>query len=193
MKKWTLAFLGSSALTLAFAAHASPMTFQLDPDHTYPSFETDHFGGVSVWRGKFNQTSGKVVMDAAKKTGELEAVIDMNSFDTGNAALNTHAKGAEILNVAKYPQAVYKGKLVKFVQGHPTEVIGQLTLNGVTKPMTLKINQFKCINNPMTKKYTCGTDASATFDRSTFGIDYGKGYGFNMKTTLRIQAEAIKQ
>ena len=188
-----MSVIGAVAMITAMAAQAAPVTYQFDPDHTYPSFETDHFGGISTWRGKFTQTSGKVVVDTAKKTGQLEAVINMDSFDSGNAGLNTHAKGAEILDVAKYPTAVYKGTLTKFVQGKPTEVVGQLTLRGVTKPLNLKVNAFKCFVNPMSKKETCGADASAKFDRADYGIEYGKGYGFDMKTTLRIQVEGIRQ
>ena len=193
MKKTAAGVVGAVALMAAMAAQAAPVTYQFDPDHTYPSFETDHFGGISTWRGKFTQTSGKVVVDTAKKTGELEAVINMDSFDSGNEGLNTHAKGAEILDVAKYPTAVYKGKLTKFKLGKPTEVVGELTLHGVTKPLNLKINSFKCFENPMSKKETCGADATAKFDRAVFGIDYGKGYGFNMQTTLNIQVEGIRQ
>ena len=193
MKKTAMSVIGAVALMAAMAAQAAPVTYQFDPDHTYPSFETDHFGGISTWRGKFTQTSGKVVVDTEKKTGQLEAVINMDSFDSGNAALNTHAKSAEILDVAKYPTAIYKGTLSKFKQGKPTEVVGQLTLHGVTKPLNLKVNSFKCFVNPMSKKETCGADASAKFDRADYGIDYGKGYGFDMKTTLRIQVEGIRQ
>ena len=193
MKKTAMGLMGAMAMVAAMAVQAALVTYNFDPDHTYPSFEADHFGGISTWRGKFTQTTGKVVVDAAKKTGQLEAVIKMDSFDTGNAALNTHAKGPEILDVAKYPTAVYKGTLSHFKQGKPTEVVGQLTLHGVTKPLTLKVDSFKCFVNPMSKKETCGADASAKFDRSAFGIGYGKDFGFKMQTKLRIQVEGIRE
>ncbi|UOO88510.1 YceI family protein [Vitreoscilla massiliensis] len=193
MKKTAMGLMGAMAMVAAMAVQAAPVTYNFDPDHTYPSFEADHFGGISTWRGKFTQSSGKVVLDAAKKTGQLEAVIKMDSFDSGNAALNTHAKGPEILDVAKYPTAVYKGTLSHFKQGKPTAVVGQLTLHGVTKPLTLKVDSFKCFVNPMSKKETCGADASAKFDRSDFGIGYGKDFGFKMQTKLRIQVEGIRE
>ncbi|HEX8478039.1 MAG TPA: YceI family protein, partial [Telluria sp.] len=82
---------------------------------------------------------------------------------------------------------------VKFNGTTPTEVMGELTLHGVTKPVSLKINSYKCFTNPMLKKEVCGTDATATFNRADFGIDYGKAYGFTMPVTLRIQAEGVKQ
>jgi polyisoprenoid-binding protein YceI len=106
--------------------------------------------------------------------------------------MNGHAKSAEMFDVAKFPTATYKGKLV-FKGDVPTSVNGELTLHGVTKPVTLTINKFKCIVNPMIKKEVCGADASATFKRSDFGVNYGDAYGFNMDVKLAIQVEAIKQ
>ena len=97
-----------------------------------------------------------------------------------------------MLDVAKYPTATYKGTLTNFKNGAPTEVRGELTLHGVTKPVTLKINQFLCKPNPMTKKEVCGADASGTFNRADFGISYGDKYGFKMDVKLAIQVEAIR-
>ena len=70
---------------------------------------------------------------------------------------------------------------------------GQLTLHGVTKPVTLTVNKFKCMINPMTKKEVCGADASGTFKRNDFGVSYGESYGFNMDVKLAIQVEGVKQ
>jgi len=75
----------------------------------------------------------------------------------------------------------------------PVEVIGELTMHGVTKPLNLKIESFKCFQNPMLKREVCGTESTATFDRSDFGVDFGKTYGFKMATVLHIQAEGVKQ
>jgi polyisoprenoid-binding protein YceI len=82
---------------------------------------------------------------------------------------------------------------MKFKGDVPTEVMGDLTLHGVTKPVTLTIQSFKCFTHPMMKKEVCGTESTATFDRADFGIDYGKAYGFSMKTVLHIQAEGVRQ
>jgi polyisoprenoid-binding protein YceI len=75
----------------------------------------------------------------------------------------------------------------------PATVDGELTLHGVTKPVTLTINKFKCIMHPMLKREVCGADASATFKRSDFGVSYGESYGFNQEVKLAIQVEAVKQ
>jgi polyisoprenoid-binding protein YceI len=172
------------------AALASPVTYQVDPAHTYPSFEADHFGGLSVWRGKFDSSSGTIVLDREAGTGTVDIKVDTASIDFGQAKLNEHTKSAEMFDVQKYPTAAYKGTLVDFKNGAPTEVRGELTLHGVTRPVNLKINSFLCKMTPMSKKERCGADASATFNRADFGIDYGVKYGFNMQVKLAIQVEA---
>lgn len=171
-------------------AFAAPVTYVIDPKHTYPSFAADHMGGLSVWRGKFTETSGKVVYDKDAKTGSIDVTVNVGSIDFGNAKLDEHAKSAEIFDAAKYPTATYVGKLTKWNGSSPTEAEGTFTLHGVSKPLTLKINSFMCKPNPMTKKEVCGADASASFDRSDYGITFGQAYGFQMWVKLDIQVEA---
>ena len=177
---------------IAGATAAAPVTYNIDPNHTYPSFAADHMGGLSVWRGKFRSSSGTVILDSAAHEGEVNITVDTASIDFGHAKLNEDAKTAELFDVAKFPTATYKGKLANFKNEAPTAVIGELTLHGVTKPVNLTIHSFKCMLIPMTKKQTCGADASATINRADFGIDIGKAYGFNMAVELAIQVEAIK-
>jgi polyisoprenoid-binding protein YceI len=183
-------------LALLAAVFASSAAFadvyKVDSGHTFPSFEADHFGGLSNWRGKFDKTDGTIVLDRANKTGTVDINIDATSLDFGHAKLNEHAKGPDMFDVAKYPTANYKGKLV-FKGDVPTSVDGELTLHGVTKPVTLHINQFKCMPHPMFKREVCGADATATFNRADFGVDYGVKMGFKPEVKLAIQVEAIKQ
>jgi len=184
--------LAAAMLTLvAGAVLAAPETYQIDPAHTYPSFETDHFAGMSVWRGKFDKTSGTIVLDKEKGTGTVEVTVDAASIDFGHAKLNEHTKSAEMLDVGKYPTATYKGTLTGFKNGVPTGVDGQFTLHGVTHPLKLTINQFKCMTYP-DKKEHCGADASATFNRADYGISYGDKYGFKMDVKLAIQVEGAR-
>ncbi len=178
---------------VASAALASPVTYQVDPGHTYPSFAADHMGGLSVWRGKFDKSSGTIVLDKDKSAGTVDITVDTSSIDFGHEKLNEHAKGPDMFDVAKYPTATYKGKLANFKNGAPTQVQGEFTLKGVTKPLTLTINQFECKPNPMTKKEVCGADASATFNRKDYNLSYGEGYGFKMEVALSIQVEAVRQ
>jgi len=182
---------GLLALLSLASANAAEVKYQLDPDHTYPSFEADHLGGLSVWRGKFNHSRGTVTLDKAGGSGTVNVVVDMKSADFGQDQLNEKAQGKELFESDKYPTATYQGKLVNFVNGAPTEVVGHLTLHGVTRPLTLKIRSFKCMPHPLLKRELCGADALATFQRDAFGMDAGKDYGFDMTVTLRIQVEAI--
>ena len=188
--KLTRFFFTLLAASAAVSAHAAD-SYTIDPSHTYPSFEADHMG-VSVWRGKFTKTSGTVTLDRTAKTGSMEITVDASSIDFGHTKMNDHAKGPDMFDVAKYPTAIYKGTAIKFEGDKPVAVDGTLTLHGVTKPLTLTINKFNCIQHPMLKREVCGGDASATFNRADFGIDYGAKYGFSMETKLAIQVEAIK-
>jgi polyisoprenoid-binding protein YceI len=177
------------ALTAGGVTQAA--TYSIDPSHTYPSFEADHFGGLSTWRGKFNSTTGKVTLDKAAGTGTVDITVDTASADFGQEELNKAARGTELFDVAKYPKATYRGRLTDFVNGAPTKVTGELTLHGVTKPLDLTINSFKCMQHPMFKRELCGADAIASFKRDDFGMDSGKAYGFKMDVLLRIQVEAL--
>jgi polyisoprenoid-binding protein YceI len=173
-------------------ASAAPATYTLDPDHTHPSFEVDHFGGLSTWRGTFKKTTGKVIYDATAKAGVVDVLIDTASIDFAHDKLNEHVTSAEMLDVAKFPTAQYKGKFSEFSVNTPKTIVGELTLHGITKPVTLSINSFKCFDHPMLKKEVCGADASGTFNRADFGVNYGEGYGFKQDVLLRIQVEGIK-
>jgi polyisoprenoid-binding protein YceI len=187
-----------SAFALAFAAlvtgnaFAAPVTYKIDPAHSYPAFEADHFGGMSLWRGKFTRSSGTLVYDKDARSGTVEVTIETKSIDMGLDAMNEHAVSPDLLDAAKYPTATFKGKLAKFNGDKPTEVQGQLTLHGVTKPVTLKVSSFQCRYIDYTKKDTCGAEASATINREAFGITYGKDLGFRMEVVLRIGVEGHK-
>jgi polyisoprenoid-binding protein YceI len=175
----------------AVGAHAEEARYTLDPTHTYPSFEADHFG-VSKWRGKMDHSSGTVTLNRAAHSGTVNVTIDLRSIDFGLEALNSWAVGPEFFNAAQYPQATYVGRFTQFKGDVPTHVDGQLTLHGVTRPMSLTINSFACKPHPLLKREWCGADALGTFQRDQFGLSAGKDYGFNMGVTLRIQVEGVK-
>jgi polyisoprenoid-binding protein YceI len=184
--------LAASTLLVAGAALAAPVKYNIDPNHTYPSFEADHQGGLSLWRGKFRGTTGTVLYDKAGKAGSVDITIDTASIDFGHDKMSEHAKGADMFDAAKYPTTTFKGKFAKFNGEAPTEVVGELTLHGITKPVTLTINSFTCRppRPPMQKTEKCGADASATINRGDYGIDFGKQMGFRMDAKLQIQVEA---
>ena len=183
--------VAAAAMSTLGTALAAADTYVIEPNHTYPSFEADHMG-ISVWRGKFKKTSGTITLDRAAKTGTLDITVDTTTLDFGHEKMNAHAMGADMFDVAKFPTATYKAKSISFTGDVPSSVDGELTLHGVTKPVTLTINKFKCIDHPMLKREVCGADVSGTFKRSDFGINYGLPR-FSPEVKLAIQVEAVKQ
>ena len=188
----TLRALSLLAIAASATAAAAPETFNIDPNHTHPTFETDHMGGLSTWRGIFKATGGTVTLDRTAGTGKVSVTIDTKSVDLDHEKLSQHVSSPDMLDVEKFPTATYEGTLGGFKDGAPTTVTGNLTLHGVTKPVPLTIDSFKCMTNPGTKKYVCGADARGSFNRADFGINYGDQYGFKMDVALRIQVEAIR-
>ena len=172
---------------------AKPITYEIDSSHTFPAFEADHMGGLSLWRGKINSTSGEIVLDKDKETGSVNVIMDMSTIDFGHEGMNKHAKNSDMFDVEKYPEAVYRGNLTDFIDGAPTKVKGSLTLHGVTKPVDLDIKSFKCRLHPFKLKQVCGADAYGNIMRDDFGVDYAKRLGFKMEVALRIGVEAIKK
>jgi len=177
MKK--LALLGALVLAAPLAAMAAPETYVIDPIHSYPHFAVDHLG-VSTTRGRFDKMSGTFTVDTAAKTGGVELVIESASVSTGDRdkgarkrSRDEHLRGADFFNVAEFPKMSYKSTAVKFNGDVPVEVQGQLTLLGVSKPVTLKIERWVCKDHPFRKKPMCGGDASGSFKRTDFGMKYG--------------------
>ena len=186
-----LGAFGLACALLAAAAGAEPVTYRVDPRHTFPAFEADHQGGLSVWRGKIERSAGTIVLDREARTGTVEMTMDMDSIDFGLDEMNTHAKAGDILDVARFPTAAYTGALVDFGRtGVPTAVEGELTLHGITRPLRLEIERFQCQPHHRTGVETCGADASATFNRDDFDVSYGKDDGFFMYVNLLLTVEA---
>lgn len=182
--------LATTLLAIASATHAAPVTYEIEPTHTYPSFEADHMG-LSHWRGKLNKSAGTIVYDKATGAGSVDVQMDLASIDFGLEAMNAWARGKDFFNVEQNPSATFKGRFEGAKAGVPTLVVGELTLHGKTRPMALTIHHIKCIPHPMLKRDFCGADASGSFNRDEFGLGAGKDWGFNMNVTLRIQVEAV--
>lgn len=170
--------LGALALALPLAAAAAPESYTLDPYHTYAHFAVDHFGVSMLW-GRFDRSSGKFTIDRAAKKGSLEITVETASVSTGDnerggrpRTLDEHLKTPDFFNVAEFPRMTYKASDVKFSGDNPTEVSGELTLLGVTKPLTLKIERWVCKDNPFSKKPMCGGNASGVLKRTDFGMKY---------------------
>lgn len=177
---------------MAFSSIGQAADYTIDPSHTYPAFEADHLGGVSKWRGKITKTDGTLSFDKAAKTGKVSVTMQMKSIDFGFAKMNEHAIGPDIFDTDMFPTAQFVSDSFVFKGDKLVSVPGKLTLKGVTKPVTLKINEFKCTMHPFAKREVCGADAEATINRSDFGVDYGVQMGFKPEVKLLISIEAIK-
>ena len=190
LKRLMMIVLLVSVAPLSFG---KPVTYEIDPNHTFPAFEADHMGGLSLWRGKINSTSGEVVLDKKNKTGSVNVVMEMLSIDFGHDEMNKRAKSDDMFDIEEFPQASYEGKLINFQDGAPTKVEGELTLHGITKNVDLEIKAFKCRLHPFKLREVCGADLRGNIMRDDFGIKYGKMLGFKMGVALRIGVEAIKK
>ena len=174
-----------------FATSAVAQVYNIDPSHTYPSFEADHMG-LSVWRGKFTKTSGKIILDRQSKSGgSVEISIDASTIDFGHAKMNEKARGDEMFNVAKYPVVHFKSTALKYEGDKLIAVDGEMTMLGITKPLSLSMTHFKCLIHPLHKREVCGADAHGRFDRSDFGMNIGLPR-FSPEIKLAIQVEGIR-
>ena len=171
--------LGALALALPLAAASAPETYVLDPHHTFPYFAVDHLGVAMLW-GRFDKSSGKFTIDRAAKKGSLELTVESASLSTGDGdkgsrprSRDDHLRSADFFNVAEFPQMTFKAQDVTFNGEAPAEVSGSLTLLGVTRPLTLKMERWVCKDHPFRKKPMCGGNASGTIKRTDFGMKYG--------------------
>lgn len=181
---------------LPVAASAAPESYTLDPYHTYAHFEVSHFG-FSNMRGRFDKTSGKFTLDKAAKAGTLDLAVETASISTGDnekggrpRARDEHLRSADFFNVAEFPRMTYKATSVKFSGDNPASIEGSLTLLGVTKPVSLHVDNWKCGPNPFTKKEMCGGNASGAIKRSDFGMKYAlPAVGDELKLWMEFEGQ----
>ncbi|MEQ1593004.1 MAG: YceI family protein [Thiobacillaceae bacterium] len=188
MKKFAMLTLAAS---LSAAALAAPATYIIDGTHTLPRFEYSHLG-YSIQLSRFDKTSGQIILDREAKTGSVDVSIDAKSVDTGYALFNEHIQGEDYFNTAKYPTITFKSSSLKFDGDKLVEVVGDLTVKGVTRPVTLTLSSFLCMPHPMLKKSACGATAVAHIKRSDFNMGKNAPY-VSDEVTLTIPVEAVKQ
>ena len=184
----------SAALAFASLATgstlAAPVTYTVDTSHTYPRFSYSHFG-FSTQLSSFTNTTGKVVFDAEAKTGSVNIVIDMKSVNTGFADFNGHLQGEDFLDTAKFPTATFKSTNVVFEGDKPKSIEGQLTIKGVTKPVTLSVTGFQAMPHPIIKKPALGANAFTTIKRTEFNAGkYAPYVGDEVRIDVAIEAIA---
>jgi polyisoprenoid-binding protein YceI len=161
--------LCTATLVLAFAGNGMAETYTLDSKHTFPSFEISHIG-FSTQRGRFDLTSGTVKLDARNETGSIHVNIDANSIDTGLPELEAKLRDADFFNTAKFPFITFDSNKIKFTGDKPIAAEGTLTLLGISKPVLLTIEHFRCGVHPVSRRNVCGADASGLIKRSDFGM-----------------------
>ena len=178
----------AALVAFATAAQAAPETFVIDNSHTYPHFSYNHLG-FSNQTHKFDKTSGKVVLDRAAKAGSAIVTIDATSVNTGYALFNEHIQAADFFDTAKYPTITFKSDKMAFRGDQPVSLVGDLTIKGVTKQVTLDITHFKCQPHPMLKVEACGANATTQIKRSDFNMGKNAPYvSDEVKLTLAIEA-----
>jgi polyisoprenoid-binding protein YceI len=183
----TAIFLSASGVVSAQSA-----TYNIDPTHTFVTFEAQHFG-VSTSRGRWDKKEGSISFDKTAKTGKADITIDMASINTGVGPFDGHLKSADFFDVANFPTAKFVGTGFKFEGDKVVEVAGELTMRGKTNPVTLKSSSFGCYTNQRISREVCGGDFEAIIQRSQWGVSFGVANNAipdNVK--LQIQVEAIK-
>ena len=185
------AILLAITASLGMTAFAAPETYVVEPNHTFASFSYTHLG-FSTQQSKFDKTTGKITIDRAAKTGSLDISIDSKSVNTGVDVFNGHLKGEDYFNVEKFPAITFKSGNFKFDGDKPATISGDLTIKGITKPVTLAVTSFNCAPHPFTKKEMCGANANTRIKRSDFNA--GKNApAVSDDVTLNIAVEAIKE
>ena len=190
MKK--LAITASLIIALASSAViAAPETYVIDPNHSMPRFEYSHFG-YSTQLSRFDKMSGKVTIDRETKTGSVDVVIDATTVDSGFPLFNTHLQDVDFFNTVKYPTITFKSTSVKFDGDKLASVDGNLTIKGVTKPVTLTLLSFFCMPHPILKKDACGATATTKIKRTDFNMGKYAPY-VGDEVTLTLPVEAVKE
>src|SRR5690606_21469532 len=135
--------------------------------HTTPRSRPDAYpvAGLSAVRCKFAGSSAATVPATSARAGTIDVTVQIDSVDFGHDEMNRHAVAPDIFDAARYPTATFKGRFTKFDGDRPEEAVGEFTLRGVTRTLTLDIDDFKCMHHPMEKREVCGADVSTSFNR----------------------------
>ncbi len=156
------------AAAIAAPAHAAD-SYTVDPGHTFPSFEINHLG-YSTQRGRFDNNSGKIVVNSVAKSGSIDLLVDVTSINMVVPALTKHLLSEDFFNAAKFKSMSFKSDKLIFEGDKLVAAEGVFTLLGVSKPLRLTVTHYRCGEHPMNKKAMCGADVTATIKRSDFGM-----------------------
>ena len=189
MKRFALIALAA----LAFTTNAFAASYTIDPSHTQVEFTYNHFGFSNI-TGRFDQVSGSFELDSvdlAKSRISIE--IPISSLSTGVDKLDQHLQGPDFFDAGKYPTATFKSTAVHVVDAKKLHVSGDLTIHGVTKPVTLDVHINNIADHPMKKVPAAGFDASTSIKRSDFGVGaYVPMVSADVKIHITLEATAAK-
>ena len=181
----------ASAMALAAAPSFADDTYTLDPVHSQPRYEIQHMKGLTTQTGTFSKLSGKVTLDRNAKKGAIDVTIDTTSIRTHDSPrLDTIIKGEQYFNVEKYPTMTFKSATLTFDGDKVVGAEGELTMIGVTKPVSLKVTNFVCGENPFNKRPMCGGEVSTTIKRSEWGMKTGIPMSSADEVRITIPIEA---
>lgn len=188
-------FIGSAALVLAAAAQASTPApagnYKIDPAHSGAFFEVGHLGGVSRFMGRFRDISGELVVDAPEKS-RVKVEIKTDSVDSNHEGLDKHLKSPDFFSAVQFPVMSFTSSAVTLNPAGEGTLAGNLTMRGVTKPVTFKLKQIGA-GKGMRGEQRVGYVATSTIKRSDFGVSYGLPGAATDEVDLRINIEAVKQ
>lgn len=163
-------------------------SYTIDPGHSFPSFEINHLG-FSTQRGRFDKNSGKISLDQAAKTGNVELTVDVASINMVIPALTKHLLSEDFFNAEKFKTMNFKSDKLVFEGDKLVAAEGSFTMLGVTKPLRLAVSNYRCGQHPMNKKTLCGADVTATLKRSEFGMTkYLPAIGDDVKINASVEA-----
>ncbi len=177
------------AMMASMSAYAAEK-YTIDPAHTYPNFKISHLG-FSTMHGRFGKTEGELTIDWENNTGSVNIVIDAASVDTGMKKRDDHLRSPDFLNAAEFPEITYVSDDITIHPDKTATVNGELTIMGVSKPVTLDVKSINCGEHPMQKgTYVCGFDAEGKIKRSDFGVSYAlPAVGDEMELEIEVEAK----
>lgn len=185
----SLAFL--IALTaVTTAAQAAPETYVIDNSQTVANFSFSYLGMANKTH-KFDKTSGRVVFDPVSKTGSADVTIDAASINTGIALFNNQMQSASFFDAAKYPVITFRSSKMA-LQGDQMNLVGDLTVKGITRQVTLNVSNFQCAANQDSGMDVCGANATVTIKRSDFNMGKYAMLASN-DVTLSLTIGAVKE
>ena len=182
-----------ASFVLACGLASAQDTYVIDGTHTTPMFEVGHLGGMSKQRGFFNDILGKITLDRAARTGSIDVTIGVGSLITASRLMTEVLKRDDYFNANQFPAMRYVANELVFEGDVPVAANGQLTLLGVTKPVTLRISDFRCGTHPYTRRAMCGAEATATIRRSEFGMTAGLPTAAGDEVRIVIPVEASRE